>query len=237
MVEAFDAKTKKHKVVYDDGDVEMLTLVNEEWRYADDMKRVEQEDIAIPEVSLEPPLKKRRASSGSLTKQEKAIATSESGSKSRGRPRGKLAYDSAGSKSPAKRKGRPPNQTSRPSTPNEEAAKTSGKDEGNKAESLKTTHSNDLLDDTKIVDAMTSSGSKPRGRPKSSAKLKRRRRSGGNSISETPTIEAKEAESSHRSSPHDETFSRKKQEDDSDVKSPDGSSSRSAGKTGRKRRK
>ncbi|XP_020683417.2 uncharacterized protein LOC110100313 isoform X1 [Dendrobium catenatum] len=67
VIDAFDPVTEKHRVVYDDGDVEILFLRNERWNYVDS-KNFEKElenDVASPESSLQAPRKKRRrASSG-----------------------------------------------------------------------------------------------------------------------------------------------------------------------------
>jgi hypothetical protein len=37
VVESFDVASKKHKVVYDDGDVERLHLKNEKWEFIDEV--------------------------------------------------------------------------------------------------------------------------------------------------------------------------------------------------------
>lgn len=67
VIEAFDPVTQKHRVVYDDGDVEILFLRNERWNYIDskNFDTGQENDIASPESSLHVPKKKRRrASSG-----------------------------------------------------------------------------------------------------------------------------------------------------------------------------
>ncbi|KAL0910609.1 hypothetical protein M5K25_021608 [Dendrobium thyrsiflorum] len=111
VIDAFDPVTEKHRVVYDDGDVEILFLWNERWNYVDerwnyvDSKNFERElenDVASPESSLQVPRKKRRRASsgkrkanrerGKFGRKSKDMAIQQSGDgnstvKSRGSPR------------------------------------------------------------------------------------------------------------------------------------------------------
>lgn len=65
VIDAFDPVTEKHRVVYDDGDVEILLLRNERWNYVDSKNfgRGQDDDIASPKSSLHMSRKKHRASS------------------------------------------------------------------------------------------------------------------------------------------------------------------------------
>lgn len=84
VIELFDPVTKKHKVVYEDGEVEFLLLGNERWNYIDseNLETRHEDDNVILESSLQVP-KKPKDGSG------KFKATPESGksdAKSKGMP-------------------------------------------------------------------------------------------------------------------------------------------------------
>ncbi|KAG0464367.1 hypothetical protein HPP92_020436 [Vanilla planifolia] len=132
VIESFDQKTRKHKIVYDDGDVEVLLLKNERWKY---IKRhvnansgVKQEDIkgnASPESSLHLRAKKALENSG---KNKQML---QSGSRSDGRFKGRQTSGA----SLIEFKGRATRKASK-----YENAKTSG-DERNKVENFQTNNS------------------------------------------------------------------------------------------------
>ncbi|KAH0453112.1 hypothetical protein IEQ34_017436 [Dendrobium chrysotoxum] len=103
VIDAFDPVTEKHRVVYDDGDVEILFLRNERWNYVDskNFERELENDLASPESSLQVPRKKRRRASsgkrkanrerGKFGRKSKDMAIQQSGDgnstvKSRGGP-------------------------------------------------------------------------------------------------------------------------------------------------------
>ncbi|XP_008445261.2 sister chromatid cohesion protein PDS5 homolog C [Cucumis melo] len=62
VVESFDRGKKKHKVLYTDGDEEILNLKKEKWQYIDDESESEQEetaDLVRSESAVETPQKKK----------------------------------------------------------------------------------------------------------------------------------------------------------------------------------
>lgn len=114
VVESYDHDTKKHKIVYADGDVEILFLKNERWESAESyLEKDEGKDLSegSPSQMLQAKNVKMgstsKASSNTTSKQGKSLQLSKSGTESiskdiprpRGRPRsansklGKISYD------------------------------------------------------------------------------------------------------------------------------------------------
>ncbi|KAK3158442.1 hypothetical protein QOZ80_2AG0137270 [Eleusine coracana subsp. coracana] len=84
VVESYDAASKRHKVAYDDGDVEVLLLRNEKWEFISEGKEA-------PVASDTPRGRKRKGSSVQPAKEEKPETPKSDGGevpKKRGRPKG-----------------------------------------------------------------------------------------------------------------------------------------------------
>ncbi|ONM16168.1 hypothetical protein ZEAMMB73_Zm00001d003123 [Zea mays] len=85
VVESFDASSKKHKVSYDDGDVEVLALKKERWEF------IAEEQGADPDVASNMP-RGRKAKGSSVQQMEGKTGTPQSdvknSPKKRGRPKG-----------------------------------------------------------------------------------------------------------------------------------------------------
>jgi len=85
VVESFDASSKKHKVSYDDGDVEVLALKKERWEF------IAEEQDADPDVASNMP-RGRKAKGSSVQQMEGKTGTPQSdvknSPKKRGRPKG-----------------------------------------------------------------------------------------------------------------------------------------------------
>ncbi|KAG1364372.1 putative abhydrolase domain-containing protein [Cocos nucifera] len=94
VVDSFDPVSKKHKILYDDGDIEVLLLKNERWK----LVRIDEglaKDISSPDASSELRRdKKANTSSSSVSKHSKmetpvkSDVLSSSVAKRKGRPRG-----------------------------------------------------------------------------------------------------------------------------------------------------
>ncbi|MED6171778.1 hypothetical protein PIB30_043996 [Stylosanthes scabra] len=82
IIDSFDSAEKKHKVMYDDGDEEILNLRTEKWNIIEVDSDTNQEgggNHASPDASADmPPKKKRKASAGEPIKQGKIGASSKS---------------------------------------------------------------------------------------------------------------------------------------------------------------
>ncbi|KAJ6847786.1 claspin [Iris pallida] len=99
VIDKFDHLTKKHTVVYTDGDIEILLLKKERWEFAGGNTKIDggkQKDIQGTDTSQMTRTKASRGASNSLSKQPKTPTHSKSGNESsdktgmkpRGRPRG-----------------------------------------------------------------------------------------------------------------------------------------------------
>ncbi|XP_074287060.1 sister chromatid cohesion protein PDS5 homolog C-like isoform X2 [Silene latifolia] len=102
VVKAFDADEMEHKVFYDDGDVEMLNLKNERWKFAGEHE-VHASDGESPDESAdEMPIGKKGKTSADLgAKQGKTSSTKLSGassSKSKSAPKSGKAKEEASKK-------------------------------------------------------------------------------------------------------------------------------------------
>ncbi|KAJ6806604.1 claspin [Iris pallida] len=97
-ITSFDHTSKMHKVVYTDGDVEVLLLKNERWEFAGGNTKIDggkEKDIQGTDTSPMIRSKASRGTSNSLSKQPKTPSHSKSGNESsdksgtkpRGRPR------------------------------------------------------------------------------------------------------------------------------------------------------
>ncbi|MED6174668.1 hypothetical protein PIB30_071187 [Stylosanthes scabra] len=82
IIDSFDSAEKKHKVMYDDGDEEILNLRTEKWNVIEVDSDTNQEgggNHASPDASADmPPKKKGKASAGEPIKQGKIDASSKS---------------------------------------------------------------------------------------------------------------------------------------------------------------
>ncbi|CAL9101451.1 PDS5, regulator of cohesion maintenance [Musa troglodytarum] len=87
VVDSYDHTSKKHKVIYNDGDVEILLLKKERWEFIKNNKiHVEQAKVSIdPDASSEEPRSKRTKTSSSSIQKERIIETPAK-SHRRGRP-------------------------------------------------------------------------------------------------------------------------------------------------------
>ncbi|XP_020110173.1 neurofilament heavy polypeptide-like isoform X4 [Ananas comosus] len=87
-VESFDPSSKMHKIIYDDGDVEILRLKKERWELIEGgSKTVMQgqvKDVLGPDVSEVLEIKKPKGSGGRPPKQSKEETPSKSGKESSG---------------------------------------------------------------------------------------------------------------------------------------------------------
>ncbi|XP_015691513.2 E3 ubiquitin-protein ligase RBBP6 isoform X2 [Oryza brachyantha] len=116
VVKSFDVTSKKHKVVYDDGDIERLQLKKEKWEFLD-----EGQDNN-PDASSDMPRGRRgRVSSGEQTKQGKETPSS-------GKQLGTDGTD------PPKKRGRPKAVRSGNSSPNDDSPLSSTRLKGKNAE-------------------------------------------------------------------------------------------------------
>ncbi|XP_020583977.1 uncharacterized protein LOC110027049 isoform X2 [Phalaenopsis equestris] len=77
VIDAFDPVTKKHRVVYDDGDAEILFLRNERWNYIDskNFEKGQENDIACPERSSQMPKKRKASSAKRNAARERSVGT------------------------------------------------------------------------------------------------------------------------------------------------------------------
>ncbi|RCV34391.1 hypothetical protein SETIT_7G156600v2 [Setaria italica] len=112
VVESFDASSKKHKVAYDDGDVEVLMLRKEKWECI-----VEEQDD--PDAASNMPRGRRAKGSSGQQMKEVKTGTPQSGSDS---------------KNPPKKRGRPKGVRSSNNTPNSDSPVTPSKLKGQGAE-------------------------------------------------------------------------------------------------------
>ncbi|XP_061346896.1 sister chromatid cohesion protein PDS5 homolog C-like isoform X2 [Gastrolobium bilobum] len=112
-VDSFDPAMKKHKVLYDDGDEEILNLKKEKWKIIEagaDSDGEEGSDRRSPDASSDKPLKKKgKTSAGESKKEGKRDSSSKSiggatPSKSKGAPMKSSHKSKDGSKSVRKSK-------------------------------------------------------------------------------------------------------------------------------------
>ncbi|CAL9056628.1 unnamed protein product [Musa banksii] len=95
VVDSYDLASKKHKVIYSDGDVEILLLKKERWEFVKDDSNIDVDqakDSTNPDVSSEEPkIKRAKSSSSSITKEINTKTPTKSGTASgshrKGRPR------------------------------------------------------------------------------------------------------------------------------------------------------
>ncbi|THU51436.1 hypothetical protein C4D60_Mb06t31030 [Musa balbisiana] len=95
VVDSYDLASKKHKVIYSDGDVEILLLKKERWEFVKDDSNIDVDqakDSTNPDVSSEEPkIKRAKSSSSSITKEINTETPTKSGTASgshrKGRPR------------------------------------------------------------------------------------------------------------------------------------------------------
>ncbi|XP_065009253.1 sister chromatid cohesion protein PDS5 homolog C-like isoform X1 [Musa acuminata AAA Group] len=95
VVDSYDLASKKHKVIYSDGDVEILLLKKERWEFVKDASNIDVDqakDSTNPDVSSEEPkIKRAKSSSSSITKEINTETSTKSGTASgshrKGRPR------------------------------------------------------------------------------------------------------------------------------------------------------
>nr|CAD1825652.1 unnamed protein product [Ananas comosus var. bracteatus] len=86
-VESFDPSSKMHKIVYDDGDVEILRLKKERWELIEGGSKTvmgQVKDVLGPDVSEVLEIKKPKGSGGRPPKQSKEETPSKSGKESSG---------------------------------------------------------------------------------------------------------------------------------------------------------
>ncbi|KAI4377612.1 hypothetical protein MLD38_015210 [Melastoma candidum] len=99
----FDAVTKKHRIVYFDGDVEVLSLRKERWEIVKDNSRNEDgEESESSDASLKrPPKKAKLKATQSATKQAKLVSTPKQsiGGSSSSKPKGGTATSTVSHKS------------------------------------------------------------------------------------------------------------------------------------------
>ncbi|XP_008794338.2 uncharacterized protein LOC103710418 [Phoenix dactylifera] len=130
VVESFDPVSKKHKILYDDGDIEILLLKNERWKYVEGDARIDgglAKDISSPDASSELRRdKKTKTSLSSVSRHSKMETPVKS---------------SAGSSSVAKRKGRPRGGIT---SPGELSSDYSPKTSGNSKEKAASKHDDDI---------------------------------------------------------------------------------------------
>ncbi|XP_020110155.1 neurofilament heavy polypeptide-like isoform X2 [Ananas comosus] len=86
-VESFDPSSKMHKIIYDDGDVEILRLKKERWELIEGGSKTvmgQVKDVLGPDVSEVLEIKKPKGSGGRPPKQSKEETPSKSGKESSG---------------------------------------------------------------------------------------------------------------------------------------------------------
>uniref|UniRef100_A0A0D9VI85 Tudor domain-containing protein n=1 Tax=Leersia perrieri TaxID=77586 RepID=A0A0D9VI85_9ORYZ len=90
VVDSFDTASKRHKIAYDDGDVEVLLLRDEKWEFASE-EQDKTPDVAS-EISPKPRGRSRKGRGSSVQLKEGNAETPKSGGvdlpKKRGRPKG-----------------------------------------------------------------------------------------------------------------------------------------------------
>ncbi|XP_007011734.2 PREDICTED: protein IWS1 homolog [Theobroma cacao] len=95
IIHSFDSVKKKHKVLYNDGDQEILNLKREKWEFIEDESGSDEEEAAdhpSPDGSSEMPQKKKAKSSDQPTKKIKMDdSTKRVGGASSGKPKGAAA--------------------------------------------------------------------------------------------------------------------------------------------------
>ncbi|KAM0843675.1 hypothetical protein ACQ4PT_057560 [Festuca glaucescens] len=160
VVDSFDTNSKRHKVAYDDGDVEVLLLRDEKWDFISETEEQSKTPIAPSETRRG---RKGRGTSVQPVKEEKTETPKSEGGelpKKRGRPKGwrpnnggtpssATASESKGKTAIKEAKGTP---------------KTGGdlKQEGEKGAKDKATRSADKTKDDLAKDSSNQSGSKPK---------------------------------------------------------------------------
>ncbi|KAK9100256.1 hypothetical protein Scep_023686 [Stephania cephalantha] len=169
---SFDPDNKKHKVVYVDGDEEVLVLSNEKWKFVCDEK--EETDVQSPSSPETPRKKKVKTSSDSLTKQSKGDTKGKgaSSSKPKGRPPGKSGGKSKDDSSPGTK--------SIDETPKTASKSKSGSGRGK---------SKSISKPSKSKDDSPKTGGKSKDdtdTPKTGAKLKDNKKKAGSSSSKSP---------------------------------------------------
>ncbi|URE11977.1 hypothetical protein MUK42_22001 [Musa troglodytarum] len=93
VVDSYDLASRKHKVVYSDGDVEILLLKKERWEFVKDDSNIDvdqDKDFTNPDVSSEEPkIKRAKSSSSSITKEINTDTPTKSGTASGGQRKGR----------------------------------------------------------------------------------------------------------------------------------------------------
>ncbi|KAF4363730.1 hypothetical protein G4B88_000959 [Cannabis sativa] len=82
FIESFDPVKKKHKVLYNDGDEEILNLKREKWEFMESDSGSDDEneiDRSTPDASTEHPMKKKVKKGGEPFKQKKSESSSKRG--------------------------------------------------------------------------------------------------------------------------------------------------------------
>ncbi|KAM0847072.1 hypothetical protein ACQ4PT_055258 [Festuca glaucescens] len=160
VVDSFDTNSKRHKVAYDDGDVEVLLLRDEKWDFISETEEQSKTPVVPSETRRG---RKGRGTSVQPVKEEKTETPKSEGGelpKKRGRPKG-WRPNNAGTPSSAtasKSKGKTAIKEAK-GTP-----KTGGdlKQEGEKGAKDKATRSADKTKDDLAKDSSNQSGSKPK---------------------------------------------------------------------------
>jgi hypothetical protein len=149
VIDSYDSVSKKHKVSYDDGDVEVLLLRKEKWEFISEEKQA-------PAASGTPRGRKRKGSSAQSPKEEKTETPNKSDGgdlpKKRGRPKG------SGNGTPSNKNSATPSSKETPKTG------TTMKKELDKSSKDKATRSTDEnINDELLKDGGEKSVSKSKG--------------------------------------------------------------------------
>ncbi|XP_062097335.1 sister chromatid cohesion protein PDS5 homolog C isoform X2 [Humulus lupulus] len=202
FIESFDPVKKKHKVLYNDGDEEVLNLKREKWEFIEGDSVSDEEgkaDLLSPDASTEIPLKKKvKIKSDDPSKQKKIEASPKKGassSKSKSIPKSGLGNKAEGkSKDDSKSVGKSEEVSggkSKDHTPKSAssksanvASKSSSKSRNNDSQTPKTTKSKDesSTPSTKSKQEIQKSGKLKLGTPKTATVFKdKTHQSGGKS--------------------------------------------------------
>ncbi|XP_028799119.1 uncharacterized protein LOC114754513 isoform X2 [Neltuma alba] len=159
-VESFDSAKKKHKVAYDDGDIEILNLRKEKWELLQ-----EGDDHAGPDVSADMPSnKKRKRSAGQSTKGRITDSLAKSGGAASSKSKG--ASTKAGHKSKDGSKVDSKAKDSKSIGKSEDGISRKSKDHGSKSGFNKSADATPVMTESNDVDTPKASKSKSDSKPK-----------------------------------------------------------------------
>eukprot|EP00252_Welwitschia_mirabilis_P002902 TRINITY_DN1290_c0_g1_i1.p1 TRINITY_DN1290_c0_g1~~TRINITY_DN1290_c0_g1_i1.p1 ORF type:complete len:902 (+),score=262.89 TRINITY_DN1290_c0_g1_i1:551-3256(+) len=93
VVDSYDEKTKKHKILYDDGDVEILKLNRQRWHFVEDNTPEKSSAAVTPKSATDKETKKRSSKGESLQLKDVEAASTKRGSNPSRRKKSKPQSD------------------------------------------------------------------------------------------------------------------------------------------------